>query len=1137
MSQQQRKQNLFGIQDWQTIYQTFRDADFKSYDYETLRKSMIDFLKIYNPENFNDYINSSEYVALIDLIAFMGQSLSLRMDLNARENYLETARRRDNILKLANLVNYQPKRNLASSGLLKIVSIKTNEQIKDVLGNSLINTSVSWNDANNPNWNEQWNSILNSAITSSQRIGRPGNSASIDGIQTVEYSIDIPSNSSAPYRFSTVVDNTVMPFEIVNSSIKSGFEIKELGNQVNTTFNLLYRDDARGFASNNTGYFLNFKQGNLLFENISIKESLPNRQVNLAATGINNDDVWLYQINDDGTLTEWSKVDSVSGATLSYNTEKSKTIYSITTRAEDSVTLTFGDGVFSEIPVGNFRVYYRTSNGLSYRINPGEMSGISIEIPYVSKNNRIQTLTLVANLLYTVANSAARETLNEIKTKAPQNFYVQNRMVNGQDYNSFPFIKYNNILKIKSVNRTSSGISRYLDVIDNTGRYSSTNIVCDDGFIYADTSNIQYSFNFSTRDEVVDVINTIVLPSINDFSIKSFFYKNYSIQQTVKNYQWNLVLNDNDISSGYISFNNQLITTNSIEVAIGTSTSSSNRFKVGAVLKFVPPETKVFGYDNQLVNAGSSLRINEKQEIYATVRSISLSGRGNQIGDSETSRGRDTTGIGAIVLSEKIPSGAILQGILPTYSPFLPSDIQNQLVNALFQKQSVGLRYTPGNDNPDSVGQWSLETGLVNGAFTESVSNTNWLLKFENSANSYDIQQRSLRYYFGSENQTRFFYDPKVKIYDPLSGKLLTDRITVLKVNSVPGSIVNTGFPTDIEIGVASSVIEQDGFVDDTKIQITFYDKDSDGSPDQPYFYEKVVGTATNTPDSLVFFINDSTNSGSTMKVLAAGEVKVISDVMLIDANIYDYSNNDIVYVTSGSSAGVFFKITRNIDSVSKSAVTGYSARNGRQNIKFQYQHNAPADRRIDPSPSNIIDVYILEKNYADDYIAWSRDYTGTVQEPVEPTPESLRNDFNDLENYRMISDLMIYSPAKFKPLFGSKAEPNLRAKFVVVKNPAIYVSDSEIKSQVIAKVNDYFNLENWDFGETFYFSELASYIHNELYSIISSIHLVPTSTDQTYGDLQQIRCLPYEILTSAATVLDVDVVTNLTTVKLRAGY
>ena len=178
----------------------------------------------------------------------------------------------------------------------------------------------------------------------------------------------------------------------------------------------------------------------------------------------------------------------------------------------------------------------------------------------------------------------------------------------------------------------------------------------------------------------------------------------------------------------------------------------------------------------------------------------------------------------------------------------------------------------------------------------------------------------------------------------------------------------------------------------------------------------------------------------------------------------------------------------------------------------------------------------MLEKAYADDYIAWIRDYTGTVTEPTEPSTESLRNSFSELENYRMISDLIIYSSAKFKPLFGSKADSNLRAKFVVVKNTNIVVSDSEVKSQVIAKINEYFSVDNWDFGETFYFSDLATYLHTELNTIISSIHLVPTSTGQVYGDLQQIRCQPNEILTSAATVLDVDVVTNLTNAKLNVG-
>lgn len=1156
MSQQQRKQNLFGIQDWQNIYQTFRDADFKSYDYETLRKSMIDYLRIYHPENFNDYINSSEYVALIDLIAFMGQSMSFRMDLNARENFLETARRRDNVLRLAKLVNYEAKRNLTSQGYLKIEAVRTNEVVRDTQGNDLSNLAIRWNDLNNALWRDQWNTIVNAALTASQRVGRPGNTASIDGITTSEYTIDVPTDAGIPFIFTSVVDNISMNFEAVNTTVSNGSTVSEYGGNVTTLFNLLYRDDQRGFASNNTGYFLYFKQGTLLSETFTVLESIPNRQFTLQTTGINNNDVWLYKQNADGTLTEWSRVDSVNGYNTSYNNYESanKKIFSVTSLADDGATLVFGDGVFSEIPVGDFVCYYRISNGLNYRINPGEMTNVTINIPYVSKNGRTQTLTVTANLKYTVANSAARESINDIKIRAPQNYYTQNRMVNGQDYNSFPFTKYSNILKIKSVNRTSSGVSRYLDVIDNTGRYSSTNIVCDDGYIYKDNSALNSQFTFATRDDIAESINTIVLPAVQSFSLLNFFYgpdstganKNYSqvnvaSELTSAGYTsgsyigWNLVLVDNDISSGYIN----LVTTTTT-LSATTASYFKNKFRVGAVLKFQPPSGKIFDYDNRLVSTAGGTGLNQKTEIYATVKSISQFGRGTRTGSGSGS-GVDTGGAGAIVLSEKVPTGARLTYILPTYTPNLPSSIQTSLVNALVAQQNVGLGYRAGSTLTDSVGEWFIINNPLTGASfsepltTESTNTAGWLLAFTNTSNTYTVYQRSIKYYWGSEKQTRFFYDPQVKIYDPASGKLLKDRIDVLKVNFKPNNTVVEAFSNDITMGIAGTVIEGDGFVDDSKIQVTFADRDSDGSPDQPYFYDDIVGSVSGAgiENSYVFFVNDQEVSGSSMRVLAKGTVKVSLTEVAIDSNIYEYANNDIVFAADTLA---FYRITRSLDSVSKSAVTNYSFRYGRYGLKFQYRHNAPSDRRIDPSPSNIIDVFVLEKNYADDYTKWIRDTTGAVTQPTEPTTESLRNDFADLEQYRMISDLMIFNPVKFKPLFGSKADANLRAKFVVVKNSSVIVSDSEVKSQIISKVNEYFTLDNWDFGETFYFSELAAYLHNQLSTIISSVHLVPTSTDQTYGDLQQIRCLPYEILISAATVLDVDVVTNLTTVKLRAG-
>ena len=169
MATSSRQAALFGVNDWKTIYQTFREADFRSYDYETLRKSFIDYLQAYYPETFNDYIESSEFIALLDVIAFMGQGIAFRDDLNTRENFIDTAERRDSVIKLANLVSYTPKRNLAAEGYIKIVSLQTTQNITDLNGINLSNIPVLWNDPANPYWLEQFNTIINAALVDTQK--------------------------------------------------------------------------------------------------------------------------------------------------------------------------------------------------------------------------------------------------------------------------------------------------------------------------------------------------------------------------------------------------------------------------------------------------------------------------------------------------------------------------------------------------------------------------------------------------------------------------------------------------------------------------------------------------------------------------------------------------------------------------------------------------------------------------------------------------------------------------------------------------------------------------------------------------------------------------------------------------------
>lgn len=1148
MSQATRQTTLFGIQDWQTFYQTFANVDLQSYDYETLRKSMVDYIRLNHPENFNDYINSSEFVALLDVIAFMGQSLSFRFDLNARESFLATAQSRDAIVNLAQQLNYQVQRNRASNGYLKINSISVNDDVQDSLGNNLNALTINWNDKSNSNWQDQWNSIINAVLMSSQTVGNPGNSNIINGITVAEYGIDLPTGTTTPFPFTTTVDGSSMNFEAVNPTSLGQTFIYEKDPSGNTIFNLLYKTDGLGFSSNNTGYFLYFKQGTLTPETFSIVESLPNRTVNLTTTGVNNDDVWLFQQNTTSPATLWTVVDAIYGENTIFNSLPTtvKTIYSITTRTQDAIGLTFGDGVFGTVPVGNFTCYQRVSNGLDYRINPSEMSSIQFSIPYTSKLNRTQILTVTASLLYTVANSSSRENLNDVKIKAPQSYYSQNRMVNGQDYNTLPFTKYNNIIKIKAINRTSSGVSRYLDVIDPTGKYSSTNIFCSDGYIYEDPSIVSTVYSYSTRDQLAGLIENQVVTSIFSAGLSSFFNENYPALQ-INTVNWNLVLTDNTSSSGYLtdSTSNLLVSTTDQRFAVSVNNSSS--LINGAILVLVPPTGSVFDINNNLVTQqlNGNLLTNQKSVLYVAVQNIIINGTGNTV----SANGINADGSGAIQLSQKIPTGAILQEIFPVFIPQLDNVSLTSIINNLSLGNSIALTFNPNNIGIQGSSYWNIDTTLplnynpavfgtefVLPTSTSATVENSWLVAFVpgTSTTNFTVYVRNINYYFGSDIQTSFYTGPESKIFDSTTGSIVFDTVTVLKTNSLPGSNTGLGFSQDITVNINGSVNNINGTLDTSRVSVKYSEINQPGTPDNPLFFTDVVGPFGN---SYVFFVTDNVNSTTT--ILDIGDVSVVTASTDIDNNLYTYANGDIVFVTTNDS---FYSISRIGSLATKSLLnnTGdqltYNFFLGRQDLNFQYQHNAASNSRIDPSPSNIIDVYVLEQTYANDYQAWVTDNTGQVLEPIPPTTETLRNDFIELEQSRMISDLLIYNPVNFKPLFGAKADPELTANFVVVSQNGIVVGDGEIKSRLITAVNNYFAVGEFDFGETFYASQLMTYLHIQLSDVISSVHLVPLSGNQVYGDLQQIVCLPYEIFTTAATVDNVIVVTDLTNINLKIG-
>src|ERR1700722_9388640 len=131
MSVIQRQQALLVAEAWQNLYVNMSYVDFMSYTQDNLVNAILNYVSVNYPDSFNDWITNSEFVIKVRTLAWLYQSLSYRLDLNVRENFIQTATRRQSILMLAENVFYTPNRVTGASGQLRIASVMTNQPIID----------------------------------------------------------------------------------------------------------------------------------------------------------------------------------------------------------------------------------------------------------------------------------------------------------------------------------------------------------------------------------------------------------------------------------------------------------------------------------------------------------------------------------------------------------------------------------------------------------------------------------------------------------------------------------------------------------------------------------------------------------------------------------------------------------------------------------------------------------------------------------------------------------------------------------------------------------------------------------------------------------------------------------------------
>ena len=88
-----------------------RDINYLSKDFNSLKNDLMDYVKRQFPDTWRDFNDASGGMAILELMAYIGDVLSFNIDRQVNEAYINRAIETKNIVSLASNFGYNPRSN------------------------------------------------------------------------------------------------------------------------------------------------------------------------------------------------------------------------------------------------------------------------------------------------------------------------------------------------------------------------------------------------------------------------------------------------------------------------------------------------------------------------------------------------------------------------------------------------------------------------------------------------------------------------------------------------------------------------------------------------------------------------------------------------------------------------------------------------------------------------------------------------------------------------------------------------------------------------------------------------------------------------------------------------------------------
>ena len=186
------------------VYTAFTQVGLQAYDFDSIRETLLGYINATYPEKFNDFIASSEFIAILDLVAYLDHSLSIWNDMNTRENFMDgqNAVKVFTWTKTAGYIKTRPINAKGSYEDYKHINYRRCcRQQGTILSWAPV---VNWNDGNDVDWYEKFITILNASFNKNTKIQDPSATLNISGVENYLYEINENLDSkSIAYAFTS----------------------------------------------------------------------------------------------------------------------------------------------------------------------------------------------------------------------------------------------------------------------------------------------------------------------------------------------------------------------------------------------------------------------------------------------------------------------------------------------------------------------------------------------------------------------------------------------------------------------------------------------------------------------------------------------------------------------------------------------------------------------------------------------------------------------------------------------------------------------------------------------------------------------------------------------------------------------